>query len=110
MSVMVVLTLQRLFPQVRMFPPLLSPFHALVFLFSTRSVSFTDGSATSGVGRCASSVFMRFGSRERELSQFVGVGSILMAELFALRMALRFVLSFFQPSLVLLFLFSLTLR
>ena len=41
---------------------------------------------------------MRFGSEERQLSQFVGVGSILMAELFALRMALRFVLSFFKPS------------
>ena len=48
---------------------------------------YTDGSATSGVGRCSASVFLRFGSAETDLSAFVGVGSILMAELFALRMA-----------------------
>ena len=59
---------------------------------------YTDGSATAGIGRCASSVFMRLGSEERELSEFVGVGSILMAELVAMRMALRYVLSFFPPS------------
>ena len=73
------------------FPTLLAPVVHPVCVY-------TDGSATSGVGRCASSVFIRFGSEERELSEYVGVGSILMAELFAMRMALRHLLSFFPPS------------
>ena len=54
---------------------------------------YTDGSALPNPGPCGCGVFFQFGSWRYSFSQYVGIGSNLMAELKALQLMLECLLS-----------------
>ena len=67
---------------------------------------FTDGSAQPNPGPCGCGVVFQIGSDTSERSQYVGIGTNLMAELKALQMALESILTLPEMSFDLIVLFS----